>query len=75
MLITGTLLMIQGFGSALAVWLGDGNWGLLAWAETWFELPSWTGAAVGGLGLALVLIDRLVKGGKAARTAGRPRRP
>ncbi|MEV4169144.1 hypothetical protein [Nonomuraea sp. NPDC049709] len=59
MMIAGVLLMIQGFGNALTRWLWGTGWGLLAVAERTADLPPWTGAAVGLLGLALAAAARL----------------
>ncbi|WP_219499163.1 hypothetical protein [Nonomuraea ceibae] len=60
MMIAGVVLMIQGFGNALTRWLWGSDWGLLAAAERTIDLPAWTGAAVGLLGLALVAAARLM---------------
>lgn len=75
MLLAGILMMIQGFGAALTSWLGDGSWGLLAVAEKQVTLPSWTGVAVGGLGLALTAVALLARraGRGAAAPTGRSR--
>lgn len=70
MLIAGVILMIQGFGSALTEWLADGNWGLLAWAEREFDLPSWAAVAVDLLGLALCGTAWLTRAAKAAQPQG-----
>ncbi|WP_055477966.1 hypothetical protein [Sphaerimonospora mesophila] len=64
MMIAGVVLVIQGFGNALTRWLWGIDWGLLAVAERTTDLPPWTGAAVGLLGLVLVAAARL-KGRRA----------
>ena len=57
-MIIGLVVMVQGFGSALAKAVWDGNWGLLAVAERWFAVPVWLGLVVGLVGLMLVVAGR-----------------
>ncbi|WP_205669025.1 hypothetical protein [Amycolatopsis suaedae] len=54
MVFIGILLIIQGFGSALAELVWDTNWGLLALAERAVDIPLWVNFAVGVGGLALI---------------------
>jgi hypothetical protein len=55
MVIVGAVLMIQGFGSALAQTVWSSDWGLLAVAERHVPLPTWTGVVLGTVGIALVI--------------------
>jgi hypothetical protein len=55
MVIIGVVLMIQGCGNALARAIWGTGWGLLSVAERSTDLPSWTGLAVGMLGLVLTV--------------------
>lgn len=54
--IIGIVVLVQGFGSAIAKAFWDSNWGLLAVAERWFAVPAWLGALVGVVGLVLALV-------------------
>jgi len=53
--IIGFVVLVQGFGSAVAKGFWDSNWGLLALAERWVAVPAWLGVVVGVVGLVLVL--------------------
>jgi len=54
--IIGLVVLVQGFGSALAKAAWDANWGLLAVAERWFGVPTWLGLIVGVVGVTMVVI-------------------
>jgi hypothetical protein len=54
----GLVLVVQGFGSALAKGVGDTNWGLLALAESWTPVPVWLGVVVGAAGLIVIALSR-----------------
>ena len=53
--VIGLVVMVQGFGSAIAKAGWDANWGLLAVAERWTAVPVWAGVVVGMIGLIVVL--------------------
>jgi hypothetical protein len=52
--LVGLVVAVQGFGSALAKWVWEANWGLLALAERWTPISAWVGVVVGLVGLALI---------------------
>jgi hypothetical protein len=54
----GLVLVVQGFGTALAKGVWNANWGLLAVAERWTPVPVWLGAAVGVAGLVVIVLSR-----------------
>jgi hypothetical protein len=53
-----TVLVVQGFGTALAKGVWNANWGLLAVAERWTPVPVWLGVAVGVIGLVVIVLSR-----------------
>ena len=54
----GLVLVVQGFGSALAKGVWDANWGLLAVAERWTPVPVWLSVVVGVAGLVVIVLSR-----------------
>jgi hypothetical protein len=54
----GLVLVVQGFGTALAKGVWNANWGLLAVAERWTPVPVWLGVAVGVAGLVVIVLSR-----------------
>lgn len=54
----GLVLVVQGFGSALAKGVWDTNWGLLAVTERWMPVPVWLGVVVGVAGLIVIVLSR-----------------
>jgi hypothetical protein len=54
--VIGLVLVVQGFGSALAKAVWSANWGLLAVAERWTPVPVWAGVLVGVAGLVVAVL-------------------
>ena len=63
--LIGLVLVVQGFGSALAKGVWNGNWGLLAVAERWTPVPVWIGVAVGVAGLVVIVLSRRPAAGRS----------
>jgi hypothetical protein len=52
----GLVVVVQGFGSALAKGVWNTNWGLLSVAERWTPVPVWVGVLVGLAGLLVIVL-------------------
>ena len=61
----GLVLVVQGFGSALAKGVWDTNWGLLAVTERWTPVPVWLGVVVGVAGLVVIVLSRRPVSGRS----------